>query len=53
MHEEVQGPPSIMDWILFLVSLAAVILLLIYKPEFFWALLPFPITYAVKALDMM
>ncbi len=53
MQEEIQGTSTVVDWVLFLVSLAAVVLLLMYKPEFFWALLPFPVTYAVKALNMM
>jgi len=41
------------DWMMTLVSLAAVILLLIVLPEWFWVALPFFLTYFVKALDSM
>lgn len=44
---------TLLDWVISIVSLAAMILMLMYKPEFFWAVLPFPISYAVKALNMM
>ena len=41
------------DWLIFLVSAAATILLLIFKDTFFWVALPFALTYLVKALKVM
>jgi hypothetical protein len=40
-----------LDWLLFLVSTAAVILLLMFADEWFWVALPFSLTYLVKALN--
>ena len=40
-----------LDWILFLVSTVAVILLLMFADEWFWVALPFSLTYFVKALN--
>lgn len=37
----------------FLISLAIMIVLLIVEPQFFWVPLPFVLTYAVVALDVM
>ena len=42
-----------LDWIVFLVSLVAMCLLLLWASEFFWIALPFVGTYLVKALGMM
>jgi len=39
--------------IYFLISLILTIILLIVEPEFFWVPLPFVLTYAVVALDVM
>lgn len=41
------------DWLIFLVSAAATIALLIFKDTFFWVALPFALTYLVKALKVM
>lgn len=41
------------DWLVFLVSAAATIALLIFKDTFFWVALPFALTYLVKALKVM
>ena len=41
------------DWIIFLVSTAVLILLLIFANEWFWLALPFSTTYLAKALDML
>ncbi len=40
-------------WILFFLALAGIIAMMIYKPEFFWVVLPFVGTYFAKALDIM
>jgi len=42
-----------MDWVWFLVSTIAMILLLIFANEWFWLALPFSLTYLVKALRVM
>lgn len=42
-----------MDWIIFLVSTVIMILLMIYKPAWFWVALPFSTTYLVKALRVI
>ncbi|NJL76898.1 MAG: hypothetical protein HC892_19625 [Saprospiraceae bacterium] len=44
---------SLTYWLLFLVSLATLILMLIYVPAWFWIPLPFVLTSFVKALDWM
>ena len=41
------------DWIIFSVSLVALIYLLIVSAEWFWLVLPFVLTYFVKAMDWM
>ena len=41
------------DWIIFAVSLVAMIYLLIVSAEWFWLVLPFVLTYFVKAMDWM
>jgi len=41
------------DWLIFLVTTLATIALLYVAPQWFWLILPFPITYAVKALGFM
>ncbi len=42
-----------MDWIIFLVSTAIMIALMIYKPAWFWVALPFSTSYLVKALKVI
>ncbi len=39
--------------ILFLIFLAGMILFLMFKPEWFWVMLPFVGTSIVKALDII
>lgn len=51
MEETTKSKPT--DWIIFLVSTAALILLLIFANEWFWLALPFSLTYLVKALDVL
>lgn len=40
-------------WFLFLLSLAGMIGMIIFKAEFFWLVLPFVGTYFAKALDII
>lgn len=40
-------------WVITLVSLVACVLLIMFKPEWFWVTLPFLFTYFVKAVGMM
>jgi len=40
-------------WLLFFVSLAGMIAMMVYKPEFFWLILPFVGTYFAKAMDLL
>ena len=42
-----------MDWILFVVSTIVFFAMLIYVPQWFWLVIPFPLTYLVKAMDAM
>jgi len=44
---------SSMDWIIFLVATAVLILLLIFANEWFWLALPFSLTYLAKALKVL
>lgn len=41
------------DWIIFLISLIACIVILYVRPEWFWVTLPFIGTYLMRALRMM
>ena len=41
------------DWIIFLVSTAIMIFLLIFANEWFWLAMPFSFTYLAKALDVL
>ena len=38
-------------WVYFAISMAVMIALLVILPEWFWVVLPFPLTYLVKAFD--
>jgi hypothetical protein len=42
-------------WVLFFLSLAAIIFFLVYEPwrQFFWLILPFVTTFFAKAMDIM
>jgi hypothetical protein len=40
-------------WLLFLISLAAFVFMLIYVQAWFWLPLPFVLTFFVKALNWM
>lgn len=53
MEANAENKSTAMDWILFLVSTAVVILMLIFMNEWFWVALPFSLTYLVKALCAM
>ncbi len=50
---EVSKGSKMTDWIIFLVSTAIVIFLLIFANEWFWLALPFSLTYLAKALDVL
>ena len=39
------------DWIIFLVTAVITIVMVMYVSEWFWVVLPFPLTYFAKALD--
>jgi hypothetical protein len=51
MSEVKTGQKS--DWLIFLVSLVAMIVLLIVATPWFWVALPFVLTYLVKAIGVM
>ena len=53
MSTTTENESTRMDWILFLVSTAIMIFMLIYINEWFWLALPFSLTYLVKALRVM
>ena len=40
-------------WMLFLVSLVVTLILLVITPQWFWLVLPFPLTFLVQAMDAM
>ncbi len=42
-----------MYWILFLVSLVVLVLFLMFASNWFWAILPFVLTFLVKAMDVI
>ncbi|MBK7094843.1 MAG: hypothetical protein IPH57_07310 [Saprospiraceae bacterium] len=44
---------KLLYWIGFIVSTAIMVWLLVYHPEWFWAMLPFVGTFLVKALDVI
>ena len=50
---EVTESGTRMDWIIFLVSTAIMILLLIFANEWFWLAMPFSLTYLAKALKVL
>jgi 4-hydroxybenzoate polyprenyltransferase len=41
------------DWLLFLISTAVMIAMLIWLNEWFWLAMPFSLTFLVKALKVM
>ncbi|HMW38734.1 MAG: hypothetical protein K1X68_11030 [Saprospiraceae bacterium] len=41
------------DWLIFLVSGAVTVALLVYAPAWFWVPLPFVLTYLTKAFDAL
>lgn len=47
---ETANKSTTMDWIIFLVSTVIMTGLLLYASEWFWVMLPFVLTYLVKAL---
>ncbi|MEL6987880.1 MAG: hypothetical protein AAGK97_08625 [Bacteroidota bacterium] len=40
-------------WMITAISFAAIVILLVVKPEFFWVALPFFFTYLTKAFDVI
>ncbi len=50
---EVTKKSTGLDWIIFFVSLVAMILLLMYVDEWFWLALPFVLTFFVKAIRVI
>lgn len=40
-------------WLYFFISLAGIILMLIFVRPFFWVVLPFVVTFFAKALNLM
>ena len=48
---ETSKKSSAMDWILFLVSTAVMIYMVVVVPEWSWLALPFSSTYFVKAMN--
>ena len=40
-------------WLYFIISLAAMIVMLVVKPQYFWVLLPLVVTFFAKAMDLM
>lgn len=47
---ETANKSTAMDWIIFLVSTVIMTGMLLYMSEWFWVMLPFVLTYLVKAL---
>ena len=47
---ETVNKSTMMDWVLFFISLIAIIALLVYASEWFWIALPFVVTYFAKAV---
>ncbi|MBK9017081.1 MAG: hypothetical protein IPM82_25165 [Saprospiraceae bacterium] len=41
------------SWLLFVVSTVVLLLMLIWVPQWFWAVLPFPLTFLVQAMRLM
>jgi len=40
-------------WLLFIVSTVLLLVMLIWVPQWFWAVLPFPVTFLVQAMRLM
>jgi len=51
--EVTQNKSTLLDWLLFLVSTAVMIALLLYADEWFWLAMPFSFTYLAKALRVI
>jgi hypothetical protein len=51
--EATQNKSALLDWLLFLVSTAVMIALLLYADEWFWLAMPFSFTYLAKALRVI
>ena len=51
--ENKQEGSSMLHWLLFLISTAICIYMVIYINEWFWVVLPFSLTYLVKALRVI
>lgn len=53
INEEETNESKGLYWLITLVSAVACVLLIMFKPEWFWLTLPFLLTYFVKAINMM
>ena len=42
-----------LDWALFIIWTIIFFVLLIFVPQWFWVVIPFPLTYLVKAMNKM
>ncbi|WP_373551021.1 hypothetical protein [Haliscomenobacter sp.] len=51
--EETTNTSTTKDWLFFLISLVAMIILFAVADEWFWLALPFVLTFFVKAIRMM
>lgn len=40
-------------WLLFVVSTVVLLLMLIFVPQWFWIVIPFPLTFLVQAMRLM
>lgn len=49
-YMETANKSTTMDWIIFLVSTIIMTGMLLYMSEWFWVMLPFVLTYLVRAL---
>ena len=53
MNTQETSKSSKTDWILFIITAAITIAMLIWMSNWFWLALPFPLTYLVKAMDII
>ncbi len=51
--EETKKSSKSLYWLLFFISFSALVLLLIFLPEWFWISLPFTITFLAGAMDAL
>ena len=51
--EETKKTSKGLYWLLFFISFTALVLFLVFLPEWFWVTLPFTITFLAGALDAL